>query len=851
MRESIIFAPGANGTELLRSLALYDISTIGVRITGSSELASIAMTRSGRVSGRSFISYREQAGIIYSLLTENRIPYFDSASYKDAENIAASLNGLRRLIPENEASGVERVLSLGKFQEKNQALLEIYRLYTGYCEDKQLADSIAMVREAIESVSPLPCDFTTLAEFPLTPLDRRLLEVVSAEPCREMSLTELFHAEDRPLHIEEYVSAYGATNEVENIIGDIYSSGRPLDKCVVAVTDTLTYGQFFYDISQTFGIPVTFGCGIPILNTNPARLLKQLMKWQGEGCCGFDALYELTRAPFFDRKKLMEYFEDFEDPFKALAIGLKMAGNLRLGFDPDVNESRTAAFRATLAENSEDIRILDATAAFFRDFGKGYINAIRNYSVIRPLPAGLLDREAVGTICDSIQIYTTYLTENGMSEESMLESILQKTVRSEASAEGCLHVCGIGSALSTVRENLYVAGLSADTFPGRSRENYLLLDSDYAGLEADAPSSERIIQNRLTALDNLLSLYSDLGNRCVLSYPHFSHSVLKEMNASSALLKYFREEHGRGIKPEDFSRADFFRHVFSPLSGIGRAYLDGRDAAFNPADTRSDGVSYDYEREYSPTAVETYLGCPRRFYLQYVLKIPQPETDDPYTVIDPRTRGNLAHALFESLQPDTDRNEFLSRCERAFDGFILSRPAVIASSADAAKEDFMEMMEYGYSTDPRNEPVASEEDIHARHPAGVNVHGFPDRVERTPDGKYIIVDYKTGGSVQHVDNDIDSCFQAVVYAWLIETEKGYPVDHCEFRYPRAKQVVTCRYDDEMREALAQRLAYFRAGMQSGNFAPCEKCDKFCKFTSICKKAREEARLYDGSDDSDE
>ena len=43
-----------------------------------------------------------------------------------------------------------------------------------------------------------------------------------------------------------------------------------------------------------------------------------------------------------------------------------------------------------------------------------------------------------------------------------------------------------------------------------------------------------------------------------------------------------------------------------------------------------------------------------------------------------------------------------------------------------------------------NEVVSAEEEWDVEHESGIKLHGYPDRIEKAKDGKYIIADYKTG-----------------------------------------------------------------------------------------------------------
>lgn len=157
------------------------------------------------------------------------------------------------------------------------------------------------------------------------------------------------------------------------------------------------------------------------------------------------------------------------------------------------------------------------------------------------------------------------------------------------------------------------------------------------------------------------------------------------------------------------------------------------------------------------------------------------------------------------------------------------------------------MMETAYDMDPHREVALQEEDIHCTHESGVRIHGYPDRVEKLEDGTYLIVDFKSGRKAVHVQDDIETCLQVVIYAYLME-QRGFKVSGGEYRYLRLGETVTCRYDDDMKRQLLERLEQFKSSMLSGSFPigetgedgsdPC----RYCKYESVCGKANEEGTV---------
>ena len=242
--------------------------------------------------------------------------------------------------------------------------------------------------------------------------------------------------------------------------------------------------------------------------------------------------------------------------------------------------------------------------------------------------------------------------------------------------------------------------------------------------------------------------------------------------------------------------------------------------------------------------------------LGYVLGIPEPDDDKPFEVIAANESGTMAHFLMEELgNSDMSLEEFLKLSGEYFDRFIAQHPPLVSQNAEAEKEQFLDMMETAYQMDPHREVVLEEENIHCTHESGVKIHGFPDRVEKLDDGTYLVVDFKSARTIGHVQDDIDTCLQIVIYAYLME-QKGFKISGGEYRYIRLGETVSCKYDQEMKDALKAKLTDFKDRLISADFPipdnayeenrekndpdPC----KYCKYGLICGKGVEIGGLTD-------
>ena len=879
MRERIYVAPGANGTELTKCLAMQGINCFNVRICGAGELARMGMMRSGISISEDFVNSSEETAII-AQATEGE-KYLEKATYSDIRDIAGAVRRMRSLTAaEDEEGEISRIMAQGIFKEKNEALVSVYRKYIKLIKEKKLMDFVSLMRKAISECSSIDADFFTLKEYPLNPLEKALVNKLSGENYKDISLHELFGVKESSLSINSFQNCYGAPNEVEKILTDIYF-GKSLDKCTVAVTDPGTYGQLFFDYALLYDMPISFGCGIPIINANPARLLALYYRWMTGGFFGAYSIKALLSSKAFDSQKLYDLYPEADDNFR-WSIFMDVLGGIRFTNDRAVNEKRLADFKTAIAEEESLIDPEDEKA--YKTFNRKKLcipylevlgrelslpaeDFIAKYSYIRKGSETnsqkllmLLDTAAVRAIYDELKV----IRDSGIEQatEDMILNVLKMNVATGRSEEGKLYVTGTDGALSSIRENMYIAGLSASKYPGSPRENYLLLDADLRlfGDDAEYMTSDGIIGRKRDRFLTLARLASSLGSTINISYAGLDVSELKKDNASSLVFELYREESGKNATSkeleEHITKVDYFEPAISATRKVGEAYNEGKSILPHPSDELRDvaGVHLSLDKEYSPSALEGFFGCPRSFMLGNILGIPEPDEDKPFEVIAATESGTLAHSLMEELgNSDMSLEAFLKLSGEYFDRFIAQHPPLVVQGAESEKEQFLDMMEIAYNMDPHREVVLEEEDIHSVHETGVKLHGYPDRVEKLDDGSYLIVDFKTGRSKSHEQDDINTCLQIVIYAYLME-QKGFKISGGEYRYIRLNETVTCKYDQEMKNALADKLSEFKRCMEAADFPipelainrtdsdpdPCA----FCKFGTICGKTE----LTGGFDD---
>jgi RecB family exonuclease len=879
MRERIYLAPGANGGELIKSLAMHGFNCFNLRIMGAGDLARMAMMRSGIAIPENFIDAREETALINHAMAREK--YFIRPTYADVKKITTSIRQMRCLVSgDNETEQIETAMKKGIFTEKNAAVIQVYKNYMNLLSDKKCVDLVSLLRRAASECKAIDADFFILKEYPVTPLERSLLDRLSGCNYKEVSVLDLFEQKSNDVRIASFKNCYGAPNEVETILNDIYS-GKKLDQCVVAVTDPGIYGQLFFDYALLYDIPITFGCGIPIINSNPARLLTVYHEWMTSGFYGDQALERLLSSDAFDKGALKKLYPEPDENFSD-RVYHDVIDNLRLTNEEKINNKRISDFIQAITEeeaitdpNDEKalkllnqkklcipyLEILAKELALLpEDFIVKYSYIRRGAETNSQRLLMMLDMAASKAIYDELKI----IRESGVEQatEDMILNVLQLAVADGRSEEGKLHVATIDGAISSIRDNLYIAGLSASNYPGSRKENYLLLDDDIECFEQDAEfmTSDGKIKNKCEKLIALAQLYTGLNSNINVSYSGLNVSELKKDNASSLVYELYSLEKGENVSSDELNRhvqkVAYFEPAISVTRKVGEAYNEGKKILGNPETKKTDEftVKIDQEMGFAPSILEEFYKCPRAYMLKRVLGIPEPVEDKPFETIAADEIGTLAHALLERLaNSDMSIDEFKKLAGEYFDRFLLEHPPLVSQNAMAEKAQFIDMMETAYEMDPHREVVLKEEDISCEHDSGVKLHGYPDRVEKLDDGSYLIVDFKSGREVSHVQDDIDTCLQVVIYAYLME-KQGNSVAGGEYRYIRLGETVSCKYDEEMKTLLDQKLKIFKEAMDSYEFPlstlainrseddpdPC----KYCKYGMICGKEAEIGGLGD-------
>jgi len=245
-------------------------------------------------------------------------------------------------------------------------------------------------------------------------------------------------------------------------------------------------------------------------------------------------------------------------------------------------------------------------------------------------------------------------------------------------------------------------------------------------------------------------------------------------------------------------------------------------------------------RRYSPTAYQTLLDCPYRFFVKSVLGIR--ELDEADDALDKSDYGTLLHRVlktFHDSAPPPERDAALARLAEISAAEFITLPAWTAAAwrskwekiQPAYIDAWLDWIALGWHYQ------SGETDFAVTHRVAglgdITLHGQIDRVDQKGDARAVI-DYKTGAAsgLKKKLKDPAEAVQLPFYAWLAEAAAAYlpinetPVAPLELDGETDVDAISRRLP-ELLEAIAAG-AVLRA---SGIDAVCQ----YCEARGLCRK----------------
>lgn len=245
-------------------------------------------------------------------------------------------------------------------------------------------------------------------------------------------------------------------------------------------------------------------------------------------------------------------------------------------------------------------------------------------------------------------------------------------------------------------------------------------------------------------------------------------------------------------------------------------------------------------RRYSPTAYQTLLDCPYRFFVRHVLDIR--ELDEADEALDKSDYGNALHRIlktFHDSAPSPERASALTRLQEISDAEFAKLPAWTAAAwrskwekiQPAYIDAWLDRVAQGWQY--QSGEAAFELPFGVPGLGEITLYGRVDRVDAKGDARAVI-DYKTSAAqgLRKKLKDPAEAVQLPFYAWLAEAAAAYlPINETP--------VALLELDGETDvDAIVRRLPDLLEAIAAGAALPASGIDSvcaYCEARGVCRK----------------
>jgi len=775
LKERIILSNTFNEAEFLRCLSKNGFNTLGVRVLNDLELCSYILMKNGlTISGR-FISEKEAAFIYFSFL---------KGIYSDSVNICKAINTFRDCVVGEALNEMKDILSSG-FMKKKNTIVSAYSNYIEYKKSNKLYDKHDIINFIVKNNLKVDdVEIIYFSEFEITKLMNTLINNVFSN-VKEETIKSFYKKNDNN---KEIIKCYGKKNEIDFIFNKINNDKLKLDECQIVLMDNKDINEVLVYLRK-FNIPYTSTIDNLFIEANAGKLLKALIDLKKMNY-GLDGYKKLFNSSFFNSsiiKVLLTKNEELnKNDYKDF---IKYTGWLRLRFNENINIS-----------NEYKDNIFKALNSFNEDINKGILYFIKKYT------KDDINNVCVTTLIEELLSYKNKYKIN-VDDFDLLEGLLNEYLYGSTSENGKIHVSDLDKAFSSLKKYNFIIGFD-DNYPGNPTENYLIYDDEYKDSGSSLYVSTNIIESKINKAKTFISLCE----YAYLSYSYYDLLDLKDKNPSSII--YDELSNNTNIINYGFISSNLSENKSVIEAKVSNIIPKEKEISYKDIIISSNEL---LNKTYSPSAIRSFYDNKLSFVLSCFFDISIDDPDDVYTVMPSNEKGIIMHKIMEGFEKSKiDKATFINNASLIYDNYLKMRPAIITTQITKDKSDFLSDIENLYDMDPGNSCVGYE--LGKSGSIGkIKFYGKFDRLEKTNDNKYIIVDYKTGKTINHVSGDVKSCIQGLIYAYLVEQTTSYNIDRVEFRYPHLKQNPSIIYDETTKGLMIDIVKEFEDAITSNDF----------------------------------
>jgi len=251
------------------------------------------------------------------------------------------------------------------------------------------------------------------------------------------------------------------------------------------------------------------------------------------------------------------------------------------------------------------------------------------------------------------------------------------------------------------------------------------------------------------------------------------------------------------------------------------------------------------KRNLSFTKFDEYEKCPKMFWYKHVLNA-LPENQEAPAL----SKGSTFHEIVEESAKRQQEGQIdnadvlLKSLESKWtsEGYLTQSIQKENQDKESLKPALKSYQKWS-STNPNR--IVGLEIPFTIHIGDYPIDGFIDRLEQTPEGEYVVVDYKTGGKNKKI-NKIWESLQLNIYCMAVKEKKefGKLPKKAMFFYvekPENEQFFVYDVDPTQVEAARKKLEDYVKAIRSKEFdaKPEMFTCKFCSYADICDDALEE------------
>lgn len=606
----------------------------------------------------------------------------------------------------------------------------------------------------------------------------------------------------------KFVEAYGDYNEAKEVLRNIFLEKLPFDSVLLVTPTSEPYSQLFYQLMQQYTyandeippqkeFPVTFGTGLPLLLSSPAKLLMLLLDWVGNGYRSHE-LINIFSSDTFDLKEDQRDSEgnlpEAPEIFSKLNV-INFIKNSGLTWQ---RRSYVSCFENYLnRERNYDDTKLQKCGAWLIGFVTDVFENVPEETedgvdvelLLESLKSIVVKYKRVYSAFDSQGLHTTLNNLNttikgrhvnlGEAVEIIKDYMRDIRILSESPASGRMHITTYNQAAWIERDNVFLIGMGAENFPGMAMENPLLLDKERVSPPMTT-SVERtnknieIMHSFLESVDgNLTCSYSNYNTVEIREcYPSTLFNKLKEMcpGAECFDVGFIMDNESCFMDTSDYWLTFKNRIAYEKTPADNTEETPAEEPTFTPIWESAEQAR---ELKLTATSILDYLKCKYRYFLKHVLNLKEIKTTEIDTIgwLSSLETGNIYHKIIENFLTHTIENPALLSSKEASVELIRKiatdeiaifekelptasdfhtdrqRKEILLNVEKFAEKDVGQATkrkalytEYSFGSD--ESPVI----IDLGEGLNINAVGKIDRIDRLNDDSIEILDYKSGST---------------------------------------------------------------------------------------------------------